>query len=71
MSGKMGHVEQPVILAKLIEIQAGKPVAVDHQMLGSEVPVDWGSSNASKGMVAVLVNRVLGCIVARYIRSGP
>src|SRR5215469_1627150 len=39
MSGKMGHVEQPVILAKLIEIQAGKPVAVDHQMLGSEVPV--------------------------------
>ena len=39
MNGKVGHIKQRIVLAKLIEIQAGELRAVNHQMFGREVTV--------------------------------
>ena len=39
MGGKVGHVEQRVVLAKLIEVQASEPIGLNNQMFRREVTV--------------------------------
>ena len=41
MRRKMGHIEQGVVLAKLIEIQPGELIAMDDKMLWRKVTMGW------------------------------